>query len=374
MHSRYTTIDLCSGIGGIRRGFELTGKFENRLSCEIDSNASRVYAHLYGEVPEKDVTSDEFLGKAISIGQYDVLLAGFPCQAFSSVGKQEGFKDRDRGNIFFSLEKIIDATRPRGFLLENVQNLVSHDKGNTIRTIVSTLEDTLDYKVVGVTRRDDGSFEYSHKSLVRNSRNFGLPQNRPRTYLIGFDRKYFGNRISLIRDELPIGNNKIIYKDVNSILEACVDDHYYLSAGYLETLEKHKIRQKSKGFGFGYCVVNQDNHSIANTIMATGGSGKERNLVFQDKEGVPGKIVAGKHSPLNSKCIRVMTPLEWGRLQGFVGYAFMNDGMDTFSFPEKFTDGAKYKVFGNSVTIPVIETMAQFIVESFETMGYSLDI
>ena len=115
----YKTIDLCAGIGGIRRGFELTGEFENVLSAEIDDFACKTYEHLFGENPKNDLTSEEFKKKAAST-DYDVLLAGFPCQTFSIAGKKLGFRDTTKGTIFFDIADIISRTNPRAVFLENV--------------------------------------------------------------------------------------------------------------------------------------------------------------------------------------------------------------------------------------------------------------
>ena len=368
----YKTIDLCAGIGGIRRGFELTGKFENVLSAEIDPSAAKTYEHLYGENPLNDLTSDEFKDK-VAQTDYDVLLAGFPCQTFSRVGKQLGFRDKTRGTIFFDIADIISRTNPRAILLENVENLVSHDKGQTIRTIIETLEDELEYRVIGVSLDDDGNYVYTPKSFIRNSRYFGVPQNRPRVFIMAFSKKRYGEAVKVLTEGLPTSGRKTIFEDVHQILEPDVDIHYYMASGYWETLKRHKERQSQKGYGFGYCVVNtkDEEHPVANTILATGGSGKERNLVYQPKEGVGGTMIPSKKTELNHEGIRVMTPTEWGRLQGFIGYAFMKDGVDTFSFPEGMTDGQKYKQFGNSVTIPVIEELAHFMLACFDKMTNS---
>ena len=368
----YKTIDLCAGIGGIRRGFELTGKFENILSAEIDPSAAKTYEHLYGENPLNDLTSDEFKDK-VAQTDYDVLLAGFPCQTFSRVGKQLGFRDKTRGTIFFDIADIISRTNPRAILLENVENLVSHDKGQTIRTIIETLEDELEYRVIGVTLDDDGNYVYTPKSFIRNSRYFGVPQNRPRVFIMAFSKKRYGEAVKVLTEGLPTSGSKTIFEDVHQILEPDVDIHYYMASGYWETLKRHKERQSQKGYGFGYCVVNtkDEEHPVANTILATGGSGKERNLIYQPKEGVGGTMIPSKKTELNHEGIRVMTPTEWGRLQGFIGYAFMKDGVDTFSFPEGMTDGQKYKQFGNSVTIPVIEELAHFMLACFDKMTNS---
>lgn len=367
---KYKTIDLCAGIGGIRKGFELTGEFENVLSAEIDDFACATYEHLFGDNPKNDLTSEEFKQKVVET-KYDVLLAGFPCQTFSRAGLQKGFRDTTKGTIFFDIADIISRTHPRAVFLENVENLVSHDKGETLKRIINTLEDELGYRIVGVNLDEDGEYEYTRDSFVRNSRYFGLPQNRPRVYIMAFNKMTYGNAVKLLKAQLPVHREREpIAEDLKAILENNVDDVFYMSSGYLETLKKHRVREHAKGHGFGYVVVNEpDNpHPISNTILATGGSGKERNLVRQYKEGVAGKKLPSKKTPLNDEGIRVMTPKEWGRLQGFIGYAFVENGEDKFSFPPETTVAQQYKQFGNSVTIPVIEEMAQFMLSCFDTM------
>ena len=148
-----------------------------------------------------------------------------------------------------------------------------------------------------------------------------------------------------------------------------------MSSGYFNTLIKHKEREKNKGNGFGYRIVNapEIKHPIANTIMATGGSGKERNLVYDPQDGIEGMDLPNKSTPLNKYGIRVMTPREWGKLQGFINYAFVNNGIDEFEFPVGISDCQKYKQFGNSVTIPVIKTMAEFITDCFTQLGESIN-
>lgn len=361
----YKTIDLFAGIGGIRRGYEMINKFENVLSAEIDKYACITYEHLYGENPCNDVTSEEFKEKVAKM-QYDTLLAGFPCQAFSRAGKQEGFLDSTRGTLFFDVADIIKRTRPKTFMLENVDNLLSHDKGNTFKVILEVLINELDYKVVGVEKNFDGKLIYENKNFIRNSRNFGLPQNRPRVYIMGFDRKYFGDQV----DNLPQKNlpekreGNPIYKDLNDLLEFNAPQEFYVAQGYLDTLKKHRSRHEGKGNGFGYMVVNEPSieNPYSNAILATGGSGKERNLVFDPQEGIAGKVVKGKQTPLNNENIRHMTPTEWGKLQGFIGYAFVDEfGDDKFTFPPSISKTQLYKQFGNSVTIPVVEQMALYM-------------
>lgn len=363
MSKIYKTIDLCAGIGGIRRGYELAGCFRNVLSAEIDKNACLTYKHLYGEDAMNDITTEEFKKKVDDI-EYDVLLAGFPCQAFSRAGKKEGFMDKTRGTLFFDIAEIISRSHPKAFMLENVDNLITHEKGQTFHTIIDVLVNDLNYKVIGVTKDENGKLVYDARSFVRNSKNFGVPQNRPRVYIMGFSRDYYGDSVDSLPNTLPEKRKTPIYNDLNDLLEMNADDKYFLSSGYVETLERHKARHEGKGNGFGYRIVNlpEIEHPISNAILATGGSGKERNLVLDPKEGVAGKVVPSKQTPLNDKGIRAMTPREWGKLQGFVNYAFLDkDGNDTFSFPEKLADGPKYKQFGNAVTIPAVEEMAKFM-------------
>ena len=367
----YKTIDLCAGIGGIRRGFELTGSFRNVLSAEIDGAACKTYEHLFGENPKNDLTSEEFKQKVVET-EYDVLLAGFPCQTFSIAGKKLGFRDATKGTIFFEIADIISRTNPRAIFLENVENLVSHDRGETLEIIIKTLEDELQYRVIGVSIDKDGSYFYTSKSFVRNSKFFGLPQNRPRAYIMAFSKKTYGDSVKVLTDDMPKGGKKVIAEDLNDILEPEVDDDYYMAQGYLDTLKRHKLREKAKGHGFGYVVVNRSgiDHPIANTLLATGGSGKERNLIYQPKEGIAGKILPTKRTGLNNEGIRVMTPTEWGRLQGFIGYAFVDEnGIDKFSFPDGTSKAQQYKQFGNSVTIPVIQEMASFMLQCFDKMN-----
>ncbi len=357
----YKTIDLFAGIGGIRRGYELAGGFENVLSAEIDRYACMTYEHIFGDNPYNDVTTDEFK-KKVADTTYDILLAGFPCQSFSRAGRQEGFKDKTRGTLFFDIADILDRTRPRAFMLENVDNLLSHEKGKTFRTIIEVLVNDLNYKVLGVEKDKFGNLMYDPKFFMRNTRNFGLPQNRPRIYIMGFDmQRYKGFESYLADKSLPTKRDRPpIYKDLNDLLELNAEDEFYVASGYLETLERHKARHESKGNGFGYMIVNapQILNPYSNTILAIGGSGKERNLVYDPQEGIAGKIYKGKQTPLNDKGIRHMTPREWGKLQGFINYAFLQDGADTFSIPQGVSKGQQYKQFGNSVSIPVIEEMA----------------
>ena len=249
------------------------------------------------------MTSDEFK-RQVENTEYGVLLAGFPCQTFSRVGLQEGFENEEKGKIFFHISDIIRRTRPFALFLENVDRLVTHNEGRTFKTIIETLVNDLGYYVIGVTKETDGTLKYAPKSFVRNSRDFGVPQNRPRTYIIGFDTERFApERLAMLPTEMPCTRAGELYHDLNDVLEHDVPPRYYMASGYLETLIKHRERQEGKGYGFGYRIVNakEIERPIANTLLATGGSGRERNLIYDPKEGIAGQIIKGKKTPLNDK-------------------------------------------------------------------------
>jgi len=205
----YKTIDLCAGIGGIRKGFEITGHFCNVLAAEIDASACKTYEHLYKENPQNDLTSEEFKLKVDALN-YDILLAGFPCQTFSRAGLEKGFDDEEKGIIFNHIAEIIQRSRPKAIFLENVDNLVRHNDGKTFKIIITTLEKQLNYKIIGVTRDETGELKYTGKDFIRNSKNFGVPQNRPRTYLIGFDRSLYGETVENLDNTLPLSNTKSV--------------------------------------------------------------------------------------------------------------------------------------------------------------------
>jgi len=362
LNKKYKIIDLFCGIGGIRKGFELTEKYENVLSAEIDKYACLTYEHLYNENPLNDVTSEDFKEKVKKIN-YDILLAGFPCQSFSIAGAKRGFKDTTRGTLFFHIANIIKETKPKSFLLENVEGLYRHDKGQTFKIIIETLVKELNYRVVGVNELN-GELLYDSKSFVRKTTDFGLPQKRTRIYIVGFSNEIIPKNYQL--KPLPLKNDKVVFNNLYDLLERDVSAKYYLSEQYIKTLEKHKETHKSKGNGFGYKIVNIGDNPISNTILATGGSGKERNLVLQEKPEYYGIMFGTKKTPINNKGIRVMTPLEWAKLQGFKDYAFIENGIDTFSFPKKVSETQQYKQLGNSVSIPVIEELAKYIYNILE--------
>lgn len=243
-------------------------------------------------------------------------------------------------------------------MLENVEGLLRHDKGKTFEIIINVLIRELNYKIIGVNE-DNDSLIYKAEDFIRKTKDFGLPQKRARTYIVGFRKDIIPLNFKF--KPLPKYRESVIFKNIYEVLDKNVSPKYYLSEQYITTLEKHKKNHKEKGNGFGFEIVNIGENPIANTILATGGSGKERNLIFQENHEYYGKMFGSKKSPINDKGIRVMTPNEWARLQGFKDYAFINSSIDTFSFPQTISETQQYKQLGNSVSIPVIEEIAKYI-------------
>ncbi len=319
----FKAIDLFAGIGGIRLGFEATGAVEVIFSSEIDKYACQTYYANFGDDAMCDITKiDE-----MHLPDFDILLAGFPCQAFSIAGRKGGFEDT-RGTLFFDVARILNAKRPMAFFLENVKGLVQHDKGNTFRTIMRVLQKDLGYTV--------------YAKLI-NAKDFGLPQKRERIYIVGFRDK-----ITFDFPEPDIGRQAPCLKDVLESKE--VSPKYYLSDTYLNTLVRHKKRHERKGNGFGFRVLDPEKE-IANTLVV-GGMGRERNLIV-DKRLRDFKPVTPIKGKINDRYVRRLTPREWARLQGFP---------ESFKIP--VSDTQAYKQFGNSVCVPVVEAIAKKMIEA----------
>jgi len=308
--------DFFCGIGGIRLGFEracqnLGVKCSTVYSCDINKHARKVYKHRFGEEPDGDITKVN----PKSLPDFDVALAGFPCQAFAHCGQKKGFEDA-RGTLFFNLAKIIAKKKPTAIFLENVKGLTFHDKGRTFRRILDILTNDLGYNTF-------------HNIL--NSKNFGVPQNRPRIYIVAF--KGVGGGF-----KFPEGTNSS--RRLKDVLETSpVHPSHYLSSQYWETLKRHKARHAAiKGHQFGYVIRDEDD--IAGAVMCSG-MGRERNLVIDPRT----TDFSGMKKLINTEHVRTMTMLEWERLQGF------DDGWtETFS--------TRRTLLGNSVTVPVIEAIA----------------
>ena len=321
---KFTFIDLFAGIGGFRIAMQnLGGKCV--FSSEWDKQAQKTYLLNYGEVPFGDITKEST--KSFIPDDFDILCAGFPCQAFSLAGKRLGF-DETRGTLFFDVAEIIRRKRPKAFFLENVKGLLIHDKGKTIQTILKTLREDLDY--------------YVPEPQIINAMNFGVPQHRERIYIVGFRKD---QNIKEFKYPTPTDNSKI-FSDIKE--EKAVSAKYYLSTQYIKTLIAHKERHAAKGNGFGYEIIPDD--GVANAIVV-GGMGRERNLVIDNRleDFTPVTKIKGE---VNREGIRRMTPREWARLQGF---------------PDNFiigvADASAYKQFGNSVAIPAIQATAKEIIK-----------
>ena len=321
---KFTFIDLFAGIGGIRLAFQnLGGKCV--FTSEWDDQAKKTYEANFGEVPFGDITK-ESTKKAIPDG-FDVLCAGFPCQAFSIAGKRGGFKDT-RGTLFFDVAEIIKRKKPKAIFLENVKGLRNHDGGKTLATILNVLRNDLGYFVP--------------EPQIMNARDFGVPQNRERIYIVGFRKDQLVTEFEYPK---PIGK-KVSFADVKE--EKVVPTQYYLSKQYLQTLHNHRNRHASKGNGFGFEIIPDD--GISNAVVC-GGLGRERNLVYDHRitDFTPKTKIKGG---VNREGIRKMTPREWARLQGFP---------DDYVIP--VADASAYKQFGNSVAVPAIQATAKKIVE-----------
>lgn len=329
---KFTFIDLFAGIGGFRMAFQNLGG-ECVFSSELDEKARKTYYANYGDVPFGDITLKSTKNK-IPNG-FDILCAGFPCQAFSLAGKRLGFAET-RGTLFFDVAEILNKYQPKAFFLENVKGLVSHDKGKTFKTILKTL--------------DEVGYIVPPPEIV-NAMYFGVPQHRERIYIVGF-RKDLG--INKEDFSYPI-QKEVTKKWIDVREENPVPAKYYLSTTYINTLKRHKARHEAKGNGFGYDII--PDNGIAHAIVV-GGMGRECNLVidFRQKDLTPTTRIKGE---VNKQGWRKMTPREWARLQGY---------------PDKFkivvADASAYKQFGNSVAVPAIQATAHQILKTLNKHGY----
>ena len=301
---KLTVADFFAGIGGIGLGFKQAG-FKIVYANEIDKFCCQTYRANFGDIDDRDVKEVS----ASEIPDFDVLLAGFPCQPFSRAGHRKGLDD-PRGNLFFELEKIIEAKRPRAFLLENVRFLQKHDGGKTLEKIMYVLENRLGYFVP--------------PPKVLNSRNFGVPQNRERIYIVGFRES--------TEFIFPEGNVKT--SRVKDVLERNVDEKYFLSQLYMDCLVRHKKHHEKLGHGFGFRIIDPD--GVANALTV-GRMGRERNLIEESRRPIN----------RNNFGLRMLTVRECARVQGFP---------DSFVFP--VSNNQAYKQLGNAVSVPVVKEIA----------------
>lgn len=306
----FTFIDLFAGIGGIRQAFESAGG-KCVFSSEWNKFSQQTYKANFGEIPDGDITKiDED-----EVPDHDILVGGFPCQPFSIagvsaknfLGREHGFKDITQGTLFFDICRIIKAKKPRAFLLENVKNLKSHDKGNTFKVILKALQEDLGYDI--------------HYKVIDASSQ--VPQHRERIFIVGFD--------SPMEFEFPkLADNR---PRLGDILEKNVDKKYTLLDGTWNALQRHLEKHRAKGNGFGYNIA--DKKGIAKTLSARYYKDGAEILISQGEKKNP----------------RRLTPRECARLMGF---------------PEEFkivvSDNQAYRQFGNAVVVPVVKEIAKAMV------------
>lgn len=318
--SRFSFIDLFAGIGGMRLAFEKNGG-DCVYSNEWNKYCQQTYFSNFGEQPDGDITKVD----ARIIPNHDILVAGFPCQPFSiagvskkqSMGRATGFEDKTQGTLFFDVCRIIKAKRPKAFMLENVKNLKSHDKGNTFNVIMESLEE-LDYQVF---------------YQVIDGQNY-VPQHRERILIVGFDRRRFGSDISFDFDITPVEPKPVI----RDILEENPDEKYTLSDKLWTYLQDYAAKHKAAGNGFGYGIADPD--GVSRTLSARYYKDGSEILVAQE-----------------NKNPRRLTPRECARLQGFP---------DTFKIV--VSDTQAYRQFGNSVVVPLMTDVAGLIIRKLEEL------
>jgi DNA (cytosine-5)-methyltransferase 1 len=331
-------IDLFAGIGGIRLPFQQLGG-RCVFSSEWDKFAQKTYAANFGEIPHGDITQIH----AETIPDHDVLLGGFPCQAFSQAGLKQGFQDT-RGTMFFEIQRILAQKRPKAFLLENVKQLQGHDKGRTLQTILAILRGEFDPDIPNdiplsedVRKTLAHSLNYWVDVRVLRAADFGVPQNRERIFIIGFDKDYFGENFDFSsvfqwpnppKSPTRVGN---ILENLEGMKPS--EDRYTISDTLWQGHQRRKAGHINKGNGFGYTLYTASS-AYTNTISARYYKDGSEILIDQSHLG---------------KNPRKLTPRECARLQGF---------------PEQFvvdavSQGQIYKQFGNSVCMAVIQAIAK---------------
>jgi DNA (cytosine-5)-methyltransferase 1 len=311
----FNTIDLFAGVGGIRLGFENAG-FKTVFANDFEPQCKDTYDLNFKD--SKLIVEDIRKVGIDDLPKFDFLLGGFPCQAFSIAGYRHGFKDKkDRGNLFFDIARIIEARKPEGFLLENVKNLKSHDSGKTFEIIEKTLKD----------------LGYFVKSKVLNTMEYGnVPQNRERIYIVGFKNKNYFDKFEFPK---PVK----LTKKVTDLLEKNVPEKYYYNGKPLYERIKDSVKEEGKVYQWRRQYVRENKSGVCPTLTANMGTGGHNVPIIKDKKG-----------------IRKLTPLECFRIQGFP---------KDYILPT-LADSALYKQAGNSVSVPVIETVAKQMMKAME--------
>lgn len=314
-------VDLCAGIGGFRKAFDNAGA-ECVLTCELDKFCKTTYtSNFHDKRWETDITKLD----PSSVENFDILCAGFPCQAFSLGGKQAGFDDV-RGTIFFNIADMLQVKRPKMALFENVKNLRSHDKGRTFKVIQAKLD----------------SLDYHHHTILINAQHF-VPQKRERIYIVCADKKYLTTeefKTLIANIEFDYEKQKLLpLPKISDILESNVSSEFTLSDKLWSFLQSHAEKHSKKGNGFGYGLIEPKTMTTARTLTARYYKDGSEILIAQE----------GKNP-------RRLTPRECARIMGFP---------DSYQLTSSKTQ--TYKQFGNSVVLPVIELFAQRITEVLKT-------
>lgn len=310
----YLFIDLFCGIGGFRLAFQRAGG-KCVWSSDWDKFARKTYEDNFNELPHGDIHSIA----VADIPKHDILCAGFPCQPFSlagvskklSLGRRHGFQDEKQGNLFFSIAEIIDFHRPSAFVLENVKNLKSHDNGRTFKIILSTLEEALGYTVY-------------HQVI---DAKYCVPQHRERIFIVGF-RDFRNFKFPNFEGPNP---------RLSSILEDKVPLKYTLSSNLWKYLQGYAAKHKAAGNGFGYGLFTEGD--VARTLSARYHKDGSEILINQGPN----------HRP------RRLTPRECARLMGFPD-----------SFRITVSDTQAYRQFGNSIVVPIAETIARKVISTLD--------
>ena len=311
---KFRFIDLFAGIGGIRLAFQNEGG-KCVFTSEWDKFAKKTYEANFGEVPFGDITKI----RESDIPDHDILLGGFPCQPFSiagvskknSLGKSHGFLDETQGTLFFDVARIIKEKRPKVFMLENVKNLISHDKKRTFEVIKKTLNE----------------LDYSIHFKILDGKHF-VPQHRERIIIVGFDKKLFNGDENFQFPLMPP-----VSKSIDSILEIAPEEKYTLTDKLWNYLQTYADKHKAKGNGFGFGMT--DLKGISRTLSARYYKDGSEILIPQ----------IGKNP-------RRLTPRECARLMGYP---------DNYLIP--VSDNQAYRQFGNSVIVPLISSVAKEILK-----------
>lgn len=311
----FRTLDLFAGVGGIRIGFENAG-FKTVFANDFEKKCEDTYNLNFKKT--KLIVEDIRKIGIDDLPEFDFLLGGFPCQAFSIAGYREGFKDKkERGNLFFDIARIIESKKPEGFLLENVKNLKTHDQGRTFEVIEKTLRD-LGYHI--------------HTKVLNTAEYGNVPQNRERIYIVGFKNKNYFDKFEFPK---PVK----LTKKVADILEKNVPEKYYYNGKTLYEKIKNTITDKNKVYQWRRKYVRENKSGVCPTLTANMGMGGHNVPIIKDGRG-----------------IRKLTPLECFRLQGFP---------EGYKLPD-IADSALYKQAGNSVSVPVIEAIAKQMKKAME--------